>query len=171
MAGWRLKYELRYERPVGWGSARHIGDVVQEYLKGWGRDWHRVTLKKHFEDGAFREYGYARRDPDYEAAKLRMMGHTKPLFGITKRKTGHKGGELRRRLLGYAETRSSSRQLRVKLRGTRYFDFRGERGTGPDKRLEVITLSDGEQRALGLGAKVAIVEGLESLRVKRSVRF
>ncbi len=51
-------------------KAAYVG--VAEY-------WHRVLRKKHFTKSAESEYGYARRQQEYTATKMRRFGHARPL--------------------------------------------------------------------------------------------
>jgi hypothetical protein len=83
---------IKYEGPVP-GSV-NLRARTWRRLQKWcwqetGRYWHEHFREKHFTHRGATEYGYTKRDPEYERRKFHEHGHTYPLVltGESKERT------------------------------------------------------------------------------------
>lgn len=85
---------------------------VPAALTKLGQRWHRGTLRKHFTPAGAREYGYQRRTRKYRKAKLKKLGHNRPLVYT---------GQLMRALTGSYVITTTKRAMRLRMKPPHYF--------------------------------------------------
>lgn len=60
---------------------RELAEIGREGARFMGRYWHQHFRPRHFQHEAFHRYGYQTRSRGYTRAKIRALGHAKPLVG------------------------------------------------------------------------------------------
>lgn len=78
-------------------SAATWREVSQRAWEAVAAFWHEKILPKHFDRGAYREYGYPARSRKHEERKQRRFGHQRPLVF---------SGKLERQVLRMREVRA-----------------------------------------------------------------
>lgn len=109
-------------------------EAAREGMREAGAQWHIKHLDGHFERGADREYGYARRTPSTYKKKNRRG--LPPLVW---------SGDLRRMSTSGAQIRAAGRRVRVKFGAPGYIETRRREGSRyPDIKAELTATTDGE---------------------------
>jgi hypothetical protein len=125
------------------------------------RHWFDKVLPRHFEESAKSRYKYRARAKRYEDRKLRDFGHTKPLVWT---------GTMQRTLMQSVVIKATSKRATVAMGQTApnwlkgYIAFKGKRGTGPDKWLEIKRIPPDEGKELAQIAKDVLVEAIKNAK-------
>lgn len=141
---------VRFRTTLTWrrsprGMAKAFAAARPKAMNALAWHWWKNILPKHFDAGAESRYRYKPRTPKYLERKLKKFGHQRPLVFT---------GAMERALLRSAEIRVTSKRATIKLASTApnwlkgYISFRGKRGTGPDKWLEIKRIPDSDANEL-----------------------
>lgn len=138
---------VRRRRPGGGNafpgpsSQSELNKVVADTYAEMVMQWHTEFREKHFGEGAYVEYGYARRSKRYQDSKFKKYGHRNPL---------QFSGESRR-LSGFYKLKKSRNGARVSM-PVRAFNFK-PKGFAGNMREEFTRTSKRELAAYGVTAR------------------
>lgn len=143
------------------GMAKAFKEAREKALAKIGRHWFDEILPRHFTEEAKTKYKYHARDPRYEARKLKKFGHKKPLVWT---------GTMQRVLMQSVAIKATSKRVSIAMAQTAprwlkgYIAFRGKRGTGPVKWLEIKRIPADEGNELTKIAKDVLVEAIKNAK-------
>lgn len=111
-------------------SVKHALNIV-------GHHWHSKILPRHFETSAVAKYGYQKRTKKYQIRKARQKGHQRPL---------EFSGQLKEAVLRRARIISTSKRVKVHLKGPKYlWKYQANQ---PDKARELTATTESEVKEL-----------------------
>ena len=142
MAGLRTLYTLTFAPDMKEWPKRTVMRGYEAALSAVGQLWFRDFFPKHFTNLALQEYGYQRRDKDYQIRKGRTTKRTAPLVGLNK--GAHRAGTLQRQALRTGLVRATSKKVSVQFQVPVYAKSRGRLGTGPNMMQELTSISERE---------------------------
>ena len=119
--------------------AREMRRRKKAELARIGRWWHQKMLPRHFTPRGEKLYGMQPRSPGYSRYKAKRFGHRNPL---------EFRGDMKRQVLRRAGITSTSKGVRVALRGPRYlYQYRRDYRQ-PDKAAELTATAAAEEESL-----------------------
>ncbi len=144
MAGLKTLYTLTFAPDMKEWPKRTVMRGFEAALAAVGQLWFREFFPRHYTNLALREYGYQRREKDYQIRKARTTKRTAPLVGLNK--GPHRAGTLRRQALRTGLVRATSKKVSVAFQVPLYAKSRGRLGTGPDMIGEMTSISERETK-------------------------
>lgn len=158
---------VRFRTTLTWirsprGMAKAFKEARPKALQEMAQHWFDKILPIHFTEEGKTRYRYHARDPVYEARKLRRFGHTKPLVWT---------GRMQEALMQTVAIEATSKRVKIVLApgATRkwlkgYISFKGRRGTGPDKWLEIKRIPSVDAEELSKIAAGVLREAIKSAK-------
>jgi hypothetical protein len=161
----RLKFKLIEKRPVG-----VVRDKWREICrKAWyivGEYWFRNFLKKHFTTQAKHTYKHKPRSKRWLDTKEKLAKRGKAIMGgqVDNVLTG----DAMRQITSQAVIRGFPTRVKVSVFAPSYFRIRFKAGSSqPNKKREIITTTDEEQRILKKLMRDHITKEIKAIRDKR----
>lgn len=123
--------------------ARAFPEAMREGLRQLILKWHRETLPLHFREDAYGRYGYQPRTAKYEARKMRLFGHHRPLVYASG------GGVLEKSVCGRIDVTGTSKQARGTLHAPPFMDnFSAHRPAMPPMADELVRWNSFEEEEM-----------------------
>ena len=146
-------------------SPREVGKIVRRlrkhHLRDVGDAWHREYLPKHFEFRAYSLYGYQKRKAGYEKKKAKRKGHRLPLVY---------NGDLQIAVMTRRKITSTSKGVRVQLKGPRHmYMYRKDQGQ-PDKAAELTKTRDDEALRLAVEYQKSVTKDIRRAKKRERIR-
>ena len=156
-----IKGTVIYKRPKAF-SRKFIRSEVKAALGVEGLNWHRHTLRRHFEESAAAIYRYQKRSPKHIAEKLRRFGHRRPLVF---------SGAMSAQITRMARIVPSSKGVRVNMTGPRYLYMKRRDQKQPDKAAEITATTKSEERTIARSLHKSLSKRLNETAETTTTRF